>query len=140
MIKMYEICERESIKVHITNKLGNGVDGIYLDVPGMPKIIGLNKQIMSNTPYARCVFAEELGHHYTTVGECVPKEYYCYADRIAIYKAEYKALRWAANYLIPEHSLLDALRDNICEVWELAEHFNVTEDMVKLRVKLFKGE
>ena len=67
--------------------------------------------------------AEEIGHHFTSSGEPVVKRRFSSSDRLTIDKIEYKALRWAANYLVPENSLLDALRDGLCEVWELAEEF-----------------
>lgn len=59
------------------------------------------------------MLAEELGHHFTSAGFGIPKQFYNYSERLVITGIEYKALRWAANYLIPENDLLDALRDCI---------------------------
>ncbi len=140
MDAMLALAEERFIKVHYSNNLGNGIDGIYIEERGIPPIIGINKRILSNTRYTRCVFAEELGHHFTTVGDHVPKEFYCYAQRVVIDREEYKAMRWATNYLIPENDLLDCLRDGLYEIWELAEHFRVTDDFMRFRIKLFRGE
>lgn len=140
MDTMLALAEERYIAVHFSNDLGNGIDGIYMEKPGLPQIIGINKRILSNTRYARCVFAEELGHHFTTVGDHVPKEFYCYAQRLVIDREEYKAMKWACMYLIPENDLLDSLRDGLCEIWELAEYFRVTDDFMKFRIKLFRGE
>jgi len=68
----------------------------------------------------------------------MPKEFYNYAARQHIDKAEYKALRWAANYLISDNALLDALREGLDGVSTLAEYFMVTPEIVRLRLKLFE--
>lgn len=139
MDSMLELARERNINVIVNNMLGHGVDGIYLE-EGNNMTIGINKDIISNTSYARCVLAEELGHHFTTVGSCIPKMYFSYADRAIIDKAEYKAMKWACNYLIPENELLDALRDGLYELWELAEYFTVTDEFMQFRIKLFRGE
>jgi hypothetical protein len=51
-------------------------------------------------------------------------------------RAEYRALRWAAQWLIPLDKLAQAFKWGIFEVWELAEYFDVTEDMVRFRLSL----
>jgi hypothetical protein len=84
------------------------------------------------------IMGEELGHHYTSVGCCVPREFYNYTDRMTVSKVEYKAMRWAANHLIPDDDLLDALRDGLCEICELAEYFRVVPDIVTIKLKLFE--
>lgn len=88
-------------------------------------------------PLLRSVIAEELGHHFTSVGNCLPKEFYNYSARQHVDKAEYKALRWAANYLISDDPLLDAFTDGIDGVSTLAEYFMFTPEIANLRLKLF---
>lgn len=48
---------------------------------------------------------------------------------------EYRAMRWAANYLIPTDQLLLALKKGY-QIWELAEYFNVDTELVKLKLEL----
>ena len=87
-------------------------------------------------PHFRCVLAEELGHHYTTVGSCLPRTYFHYRDRVEVSRAEYRALRWAAQWLMPLDKLAQALKRGIVEIWDLADYFYVTEDMAKFRLNL----
>ncbi|HHV61111.1 MAG TPA: ImmA/IrrE family metallo-endopeptidase [Firmicutes bacterium] len=111
------------------------VRGIYVYEPGLPPVIGLAHDLLGNRREFRTVLGEEIGHHVTTVGSCLPCVHYHYSDRVNISRAEYRALRWAANYLMPEDKLLQAFRRGITEIWELAECFDVTEDMVRFRLK-----
>jgi Zn-dependent peptidase ImmA (M78 family) len=133
---MLDLAEREHIKIDYYS-FENPLKGIYYVEEGMPPVIGLDYSLKNNLPLLRSVMAEELGHHFTSVGNCIPREFYNYSARQYINKAEYKALRWAANYLIPDSLLLDAFHDCIDTAAELAEHFMVTPEIVNLRLKLF---
>ena len=135
-LQLFQLADREKIKVEYFD-FTSPVMGLYWVAGDMPPLVGLDKSLVNNTPLLRTVFAEELGHHFTSAGTCIPKEFYNYTNRLTISKAEYKALKWAANYLIPENDFLDALRDGLYEPWEFAEFFNVTEDLVKFRLQLF---
>ncbi len=134
---MLDIAESEQIKVEYFS-FNDPLKGIYYVEAGMPPIIGLDYSLNDSIPLLRSVMAEELGHHFTSVGICMPKEFYNYAARQHIDKAEYKALRWAANYLISDDALLDALREVLDGVSTLAEYFMVTPEIVRLRLKLFE--
>lgn len=113
------------------------IQGIYICDEDMPPIIGLNRPLRHNLSLLRCVLAEELGHHYTSIGYCIPRKFYSYSDRTIVNRNEYQALKWAANYLIPEHDLLDVIGSGLYEPWELADHFNVTEEFAAFRLRLF---
>lgn len=89
--------------------------GIYMQLDGTSPIIGLSTHLKTLAE-KRCVMAEELGHHFTSVGNCIPdREFYHYSARVVISKVEYKAIRWAANYLIPEDDLLDVIKSDLYE-------------------------
>ena len=49
-------------------------------------------------------------------------------------KHEYKADKWAIRRLIPEEALDEAVADGCTELWQLAEHFGVTEEFMKKAV------
>ena len=38
-----------------------------------------------------------------------------------------KASRWAIQHVVPHEEYIHALHNGICEVWDLAEYFCVTE-------------
>lgn len=115
------------------------LEGVYWKHPELPPVIGLSKTLFDNPKHLRTVLGEELGHHFTTVGNRVPVEHYCYADRVTLGKAEYKALSWAARHLVPFDSLLYVLRRGISEPWELAEVFDVDESLVQFRLRLVQN-
>jgi len=136
VLKMLEIAESNGIDVEY-HSFRRPVLGLYTHIPNMPPVIGLDKTLNANYRLRRCVMAEELGHHFTSAGEQIAKRYYSTFERLTIDKIEYKALRWAANYLVPEDDLLDAIKEGLCEGWELAEHFDVTDEFMGFRMRLF---
>jgi Domain of unknown function (DUF955). len=136
MEKMLELAYKEGIDVEEFD-FPPPLRGIYicqLDANAMA--IGLDKNL-DTIAEKRSIMAEELGHHFTTVGQCISREFYNYSNRLQIDKAEYVALRWAANYLISDDDLLDALQEGLDDISSLAERFTVTPDIIKLRLKLF---
>ena len=51
---------------------------------------------------------------------------------------ENRADRWAIKKLITEDELERAVKKGYTELWELAEFFNVTEDLMRKAVSLYK--
>jgi Predicted Zn peptidase len=131
---MLAIAEQEGIFVE-DFALKPPLSGIYLRKNGKPPIIGLSKRIRT-TRERRCIMAEELGHHFTSCGSNIPREFYHYAARLTISKTEHRALKWAAKYLIPRDKLCPAIENGVVHTWELADYFNVTESMIRFRAKL----
>ena len=136
MQQLLEIAEAENIVVEY-KRIKSAINGMYLHMPDCHPVIYLSLRLHSNYRLHRCVLAEELGHHFTSTGERTPKKHHSMQDRLSIDKCEYKALRWAANHLIPDSGLLDALRDGLCENWELAEEFDVTDEMMRFKLRLW---
>lgn len=112
------------------------VKGLYWAPPGLAPLIALDHSLTHNNSLLRTVLAEELGHHFTTADDCLCRTYCNYQDRLSISKAEHKALKWAAEYLMPNRELQKAIKHGIQEKWELAEYFDVTEEMVDFRLGL----
>jgi len=133
---MLQLAEDEGIEVELFD-FAPPVRGIYYVGEDAPPIIGLDSSLITDSPLLRCVLAEELGHHFTTSGCFMPRHFFNHSDRLHISKIEFKAMRWAVNHLMPENDLLDAIGSGLYEPWELAEHFNVTEDFAKFRLQLF---
>lgn len=133
---MLQLAEDEEIEVELFD-FNPPVRGIYYVGENTPPIIGLDSSLIHDSPLLRCVLAEELGHHFTTAGCFMPRQFFNHSDRLHISKIEFKAMRWAVNYLMPEDDLLDAIGSGLYEPWELAEHFNVVEEFAKFRLRLF---
>ncbi len=135
MEEMYMIAECEGIEIEWQDFIPP-IRGIYWAPDGIPPVIWLDKSLEYHPRLLRCVMAEELGHHFTLDRDCLCCTYFNYRDRLAISKAEHRALRWAAEYLIPQKQLKRALKTGHDTLWSLAELFDVTEDMMRFRLGL----
>lgn len=116
------------------------LEAVYWSVPeqGIPPVIGLSRSLFSNRAHFRTVLAEELGHHFTSARDGLPKTFFHYRDRLEVKREEYRALKWAAKFLIPADKLREAVKKGIREDWELAEHFEVDECLVIFRKRLLR--
>lgn len=118
-------------------KLEHRIHAYYIIDGGRPFIF-LAESLKENTVVLRCVLAEELGHYYTSAGIGVPIPHVLYRDRTKLTQDEYRALRWAAKQLLPIDRLIQAFQSGIRQLWELAEYFRVTEDMIRFRLKMIE--
>lgn len=72
-----------------------------------------------------CVLAEELGHHYTTVGNILDQSS---ADNR---KQEYRARLWAYNKLIGLRGIITAHKAGCQNMSDVADYLDVTEDFLR---------
>ncbi|WP_049755837.1 ImmA/IrrE family metallo-endopeptidase [Desulforamulus reducens] len=136
--RLFELAAQERIKIEYW-EFAPPLLAVYTCLEGMPPVIGLDVSLSQNPRSLRCILAEELGHHFTTAGYATPRTYFHYANRLLLSKSEDQALRWAANYLIPATALRHAIDKGI-QKEELADHFNVTKQLLRFRLKLLKQE
>lgn len=71
-----------------------------------------------------CVLAEELGHHYTTVGNILNQ------NKVENRKQEQQARTWAYNKLIGLMGIVDSYKAGCHNAHEMAEYLNVTEEFL----------
>lgn len=133
--KLYDIAAREGIIIEQWD-FPEPLDAIYYFEPGLPPSIGISNRFNYESPYYRCVLAEELGHHFTTSGNYISNQNMIYRERLSVSKVEYKAMKWAAETLIPIKLLRQALYDCNWSNWAMAEYFEVTLDMFEFRLQL----
>ena len=90
--------------------------------------IGIDKEIQDGSVQERTHMIHELGH-------CVTGSFYNrYASVDSRDRHEKRADKWAVLQLIPAEDLDQAVADGHTEIWDLAEHFGVTEDFVRKAV------
>lgn len=107
--------------------------GIYFSTPPSLSVIALDNSLLSSSPIYLSVLSEEVGHHFTTFSNLIrPSK--SYLDKIYKSKDEHKAKRWAANYLISDSDFVQALNSCIISIPEMAEYFNVTEEIIKCKI------
>ncbi|MDT8717633.1 hypothetical protein IAI10_13250 [Clostridium sp. 19966] len=134
---LFKIAEDNEIAIEYV-KLQKNIYGIYYKEPDLIPAIGINKKIMNDKKLLTCVLAEELGHHFTTIGD-LTAEYYCYNDRVLIDKAELLALKWAAHALLTPAEIVHAFHNNN-NTAECADVLGITEDFLKRSIEIFKNE
>lgn len=85
--------------------------------------IALDYSIINNSVEERTHLVHELGH-------CAAGAFYSIeAPLIVRNKQEQKAIRWSIRKYVPKKELLCLLKSG-AERWEIAEHFNVTIDLI----------
>jgi Zn-dependent peptidase ImmA (M78 family) len=134
MLEMLKLAENEGIEVRWWD-FHPSILGLYWQPLNMPPVIGLHKSIEHDTPLLRTVMAEELGHHFTSSGMGLYHTFCHYRQRLDLSRIEYRALRWAAEYLM-SNELMDHAVKSCKHRWELADYLMVTEDMLDFRLSI----
>lgn len=108
------------------NKSEN-IKGLYIDNTILLKNGLSNKE-------KNCILAEELGHHYTTVGNIIDLRH------VINKKAEEKARLWAYDDRIGLRGLIKGYEHNCKSRFELAELLEVTEDFLNEAIETYKNK
>ena len=125
--ELLEIASQENVKVYEKYDLsGTRLKGLYCD-----GVIALDKDIETQTERA-CVLAEELGHHYTTVGDIT--------DLTAMnnQKQELKARLTAYNDCIGLLGIIRAYKARRTEPEEMAEFLDVTPKFLQDALECYR--
>ena len=93
-------------------------------------IIGIDTGDMTEAQH-RTHLAHEMGHCETgaVYDIAVPLE--------TRSRCEFRANKWAIKKLLPKEELEQAFRQGLVEIWQLAEHFDVTEDLVRFACEYY---
>lgn len=123
LIGLYQIAEEEGITVDCFELCSREAMS-YMDQDG-ECFVAIDPFQLRSEKEEKEKLAHELGH-------CVTGSFY---NQWAAYdirqKHENQADKWAIKKLLPEEELIAALRHGYTELWQLAEHLNVTENLLK---------
>ena len=109
--------------------------GLYDARSEEPPLILLHENIKDNRRLLRCIFAEELGHHFTSSGNLLA---FARSDKACVaLKQERLALWWAVRRLVPISALTKAIESGLVLTNELAEHFDITERFMGTSLNLY---
>lgn len=133
--EMYALAEQEGIEVRFMG-LQPFYEGLYIRQPGNPPTIVLDRNIPTERKF-RAVFAEELGHHFTTAGEWVLAAS-SHNDRFRHTQVERLALQWAMDYLIDRDEFSRLVRHGL-SVEELADWFYIPQFWIVPRFRDFRA-
>lgn len=120
--RLYDIAEKADIIVK-SAPLPKRVEGLYIETSRYRAIL-LNQELGDETNAQHCALAEELGHHFTTAGDCLVDTD---SDPSTVGRAEERAKRWAADTLVPLHDIVEAFTNGCRSRSEVAESLGVTE-------------
>lgn len=125
MIDLFSIAEKEKIPVEYAALPLNESIAVQ---ENECEFIVLDHKFSSDSPETLTHLAHELGH-------CMTGSFYnIYSPLDVRKKHEYRANKWAVQSLITEEALDEAVAAGNTELWQLAEHFGVTEDFMKKAV------
>lgn len=93
--------------------------------------IALSKKL-DTTAEKVCVFAEELGHNRLTTGNILNQ------NKISNKKQELLARRWSYEKLIGLSGLVQAYKDHVQGLYNLADYFEVTPDFFQEAIDYYK--
>lgn len=88
------------------------------------KRIAIRKDISTQAEKS-CVLAEELGHHYTTVGDIIDQ------TEVSNRKQEYRARLYGYNLKVGLIGITDAYEAGCRSLYEMAEYLDATEEYLK---------
>ncbi len=95
-----------------------GLKGLYYNGN-----IAIEKNLTSTEK--ACVLAEELGHHYTSVGDILDQQ------DVSNRKQELRARTWAFDECIGLIGIVNAFKVGCQSLYEMAEYLDVTEEFLK---------
>lgn len=99
--------------------------GLYCD-----NVVWINRKM--STAEKLSIVAEEIVHYKTSSGNILDQ------DSIANIKQELQARRWAYEKVLPLDLVMQAIMSGLTEVYDLAEHFDVTEIFMRECLKHYK--
>lgn len=115
----YENLLREYSKIPVIEvDLQYGFKGLYRNGK-----IAIKKNL--NNIEKGCILAEELGHHFKTIGNILDQ------TKISNVKQEKTARLWAYAKVLPVASFIDAYNHGCTNRFEVAEFLNVTEEFLQ---------
>lgn len=132
--ELFQIIEKRNIIYEETNFKFEDSIGIYLNVPGIPPTIGISKSIINNRSKYISILAEEVGHHFTSVGNLTITSKN-YSEKLMKNKQEHRAKSWAANFLITYEEFEQALCNCISTPSDICDSFDVTHEMLKCKIR-----
>lgn len=123
---LYDFAEQHNIEVIQFPMKENGSMSVMLTDGDC--FIGMDHSVQDGGVQELVHLGHELGH-------CVTGSFYnIHAAIDCRQRHENRADKWAVQHLIPVDDLDQAVADGYTEIWELAEHFGVTEDFMRKAV------
>ena len=126
LLELYRVADENGITVDCF-ELGKREALSFMNTDG-ECYIAMDPFKLQSAQNERMKLAHEMGHC------CTGSFYNQYAARDVRQKHENRANKWAIEKLIPDDELDEAVADGCTDIFTLAEHFDVTEDFMRMAV------
>jgi len=130
---LFDIADAEHITINYY-PLDKPTFGVYYSSKETGPIIGISTKIENDEDQLMLVLAEELGHHFTSVGESVGP-YYHHADRVNLDKVEEAALRWACDTLVPTEELISCIKNSTDTLHDVSKRLHVSKKILHEKLR-----
>ena len=126
IIDLYNFAKQQNIEVLQYPMRENGSMSIMNDNGSC--YIGMDQSVQDGSIQEKVHLAHEIGH-------CATGSFYSIHTAVdSRQRHENKADKWAVKHLISVEDLDTAVANGCTEIWELAEHFGVTEQFMQKAV------
>lgn len=126
--ELHQEAENEHINVVDYHFDSDRIKGLYCD-----GTIALKDNIETTTEKG-CILAEELGHHYTSVGDILDQ------NKTENRKQEQRARAWAYDKMIGLAGIVNAYENRCGSLHETADFLNVTEEFLQEALMYYKNK
>ena len=114
----------ESRMIDIDSIRTKSIASVSVRLDGGKCAIGIDESKMSDSSELKSVLAHEIGH-------CETGAFYTETSYLELRsRCEYRADKWAVRTLLPKSEMENAMRCGETQVWQLAEHFGVDEELI----------
>ncbi len=125
--RLFLLAEENGIP--IDDECPEEIVSMSVKLPCGDRIIGLSQK--GHETYTRL---EQMAHE---MGHCMTDSFYeGYSPFELREKHERRANEWAVKEILPFSELCEAVKSGCRELWELSEHFNVSEDFVRKAINI----
>ena len=130
LLELYRYAEGQNIRVDAF-PLGK-TESLSLRRGDGGSCIAIDPFAVRDTADEKTKLAHELGH-------CMTGAFYTVQSGADVrVRCENRADKWEVRALVPEQALREAVAAGHYEVWDLAEHFGVTEDLMRKAIRLYE--
>ena len=130
LLELYDIADQEGIDVDCIDLVKRESLAIMDDGNCY---IAIDPFKLTSSIDEKVKLSHELGH-------CLTGSFYNqYTPFDERWRNETKANRWAIKKLLPYEEMRAAMKSGYREVWELAEYFEVPEDLIRQAIEYYTG-
>lgn len=128
--ELYQLADGEGIPVVF--RMMNTAESLSAPFPDESCAICIDPTKLTGSSDEKMKLSHELGHCETLAF------YHAHSPMETVGRQEHKARIWQIQHLIPKEELDAAVKRHLHEVWELAECFGVSEDLMREAITYYK--